>query len=168
MRIEDFTYDTVEDRVMFEPPVGDVADVPKDVINLMLHRQLEQGNPLNTEVFESNRRAGSSGGGFDWDETPEAELWDEMIDYDCDHAMDVLESIHPSFPMIRNENHGKNVVCVATDRDSGNIFSILDVVKKSGFTWPSGGEIIPAIDASNWTNSSTLSTVSSFRYSSKR
>lgn len=56
---------------------GDIAGFPIEVVELMLIRQQEQGNPRDVNVFINDREAARKEGGFSWDETPE---WNEYID----------------------------------------------------------------------------------------
>lgn len=55
-----------------------MKDSPEKVVNLMLKRQVEQGNKEDVTVFEKNKQA--SEGGFIWEITPEYyEFWRDVI-----------------------------------------------------------------------------------------
>lgn len=47
---------------------GDIADFPDEVVDWMLAQQEAQGNPRDVSVFEKDRTAHCSVGGFNWDE----------------------------------------------------------------------------------------------------
>lgn len=50
---------------------GQLANFPVELIEIMLKRQKEQGNPRNVTVFQEDIWASTSEGGFDWMKTPE-------------------------------------------------------------------------------------------------
>ena len=53
---------------------------PPEVIELMLQRQEEQGNPRNIEPFLKDVRAGKTRGAFDWVDTPETcHFWNKVL-----------------------------------------------------------------------------------------
>jgi len=45
-------------------PKGDLEGLPMEIIAIMLFEQVNQGNPLDVSVFESDRNSGSPNGGF--------------------------------------------------------------------------------------------------------
>ena len=52
-----------------------------NIISLMLHRQLEQGNFKDLLVFEKNPNAGRLNKGFTWSKAPEGhEYWENIMD----------------------------------------------------------------------------------------
>lgn len=58
-----------------------IKDFPKEVIEKMLERQVEQGNKRDVTVFEKSEWEIKLDGGFDWDKTIEGdEFWREVID----------------------------------------------------------------------------------------
>ena len=58
---------------------GELQGFPKEVVDKMLERQLEQ-RERNPAVFERYAAAGAVAGGFDWDKTPEGQsFWDKVI-----------------------------------------------------------------------------------------
>ena len=60
---------------------GELKRFPVEVVEKMLERQVEQGNPKDVSVFEKNRTEDKSEGGFDWWVTPEGDdFWYMVID----------------------------------------------------------------------------------------
>lgn len=63
----------------------------KETIELMLMRQVEQGNPKDISVFQRNINATKIEGGFDWGSTPEgATKWLEMVDHIRNNNLPVI------------------------------------------------------------------------------
>lgn len=64
-----------------------IKDLPPEIVEKMLERQVEQGNPRSIEPFKANIAAGFSSGGFTWEDTPEGETFWLIIldDNDIDH-----------------------------------------------------------------------------------
>ena len=61
---------------------GQLKGFPQHVVELMLKRQVEQGNERNVEVFEEYAAADKSDGGFDWDYTSEGvAFWFDVIEF---------------------------------------------------------------------------------------
>ena len=59
---------------------GELKGFPPEVVELMLQRQVEQGNTRDIEVFEEERNAGKENGGFTWIDTPEGRnFWNSII-----------------------------------------------------------------------------------------
>jgi hypothetical protein len=59
---------------------GQLKGFPKEVVNKMLERQVEQGNELNKFVYENENIAGRSDKGFTWQNTIEGhEFWSNVI-----------------------------------------------------------------------------------------
>ncbi|MDH5570380.1 MAG: hypothetical protein OEY89_01365 [Gammaproteobacteria bacterium] len=57
-----------------------IADFPKEVIDLMLMEQVAQGNPKDITVFERNNYANIYTGGFKWEDTKARYyLWKDAI-----------------------------------------------------------------------------------------
>lgn len=54
---------------------GQLEGFPKEVVEKMLERQVEQGNPKDVSVFEKDNAAGKSEKGFDWHESVEKSLF---------------------------------------------------------------------------------------------
>lgn len=60
---------------------GQLSGFPKKVVDLMVKRQVEQGNPVDVSVFEEYLHASKDDGGFNWDGTPEGEsYWGFVIE----------------------------------------------------------------------------------------
>lgn len=59
---------------------GELEGFPKEVVKLMLKRQVEQGNEKNVSAFEEHSIAGKGYGGFGWDDTYEGyDFWCHVI-----------------------------------------------------------------------------------------
>lgn len=54
---------------------GSIEGFPIEIVELMLIRQQEQGNPRDVNVFINDREAAREEGGFTWDSTPEWTLY---------------------------------------------------------------------------------------------
>ena len=68
---------------------GELSGFPEHVVELMLKRQVEQGNEENVAVFEGCARADKMSGGFDWRDTQEGLVfWDDVIE---DRLFDLIE-----------------------------------------------------------------------------
>lgn len=77
---------------------GEIKNYPLQVVDKMLQRQLDCGNERNVEVFEKNRFAGKSDGGFDWGHSIEGtKFWYEVIAIKC------LGTFFNLYPKIINE-----------------------------------------------------------------
>ena len=60
---------------------GQLADFPLEVIERMVHNQVQQGNKADTNVFSCTRNAQLSFGGFNWFFSDEGnEFWHEVIE----------------------------------------------------------------------------------------
>ena len=60
---------------------GELSGFPEHVVELMLKRQVEQGNKEDVTVFEECAGADKMGGGFDWRDTQEGLVfWDDVIE----------------------------------------------------------------------------------------
>ena len=57
-----------------------IEGFPIEIVNKMIQRQVEQGNPPNIEVFKNTNWESVDGGGFSWDKTVEGgEFWEDII-----------------------------------------------------------------------------------------
>ena len=60
---------------------GDLKGFPEEVVEKMLERQVEQGNPRDVSVFEKDSWDDKQAGGFDWCSSPEGHhFWDAIIE----------------------------------------------------------------------------------------
>lgn len=60
---------------------GCISDFPIEIVQKMIERQVEQGNPPDISVFTKDRFAGSSDGGFWWENTKEGlPFWTNVIE----------------------------------------------------------------------------------------
>lgn len=59
---------------------GQIKDFPKEVVEKMLERQVEQGNEKDVSVFEKDRYIVKSSGGFSWSNTIEKfDFWNSVL-----------------------------------------------------------------------------------------
>lgn len=59
---------------------NELEGFPREVIDLMLERQVEQGHPRNENVFRKNKEVTIDGGGFNWEDTIEKDwFWESVI-----------------------------------------------------------------------------------------
>lgn len=60
---------------------GNIKGFPEEVVMMMLECQALQGNDRDVSVFERNRTACQSDGGFTWEETKDgSDFWYKVID----------------------------------------------------------------------------------------
>lgn len=60
--------------------IGQLEGFPIQVVELMLKRQVQQGNPENVRIFQKYRSSDRTMGGFTWEGTPEGgDFWCEVI-----------------------------------------------------------------------------------------
>ena len=72
-------------------------ELPHEIQEKMLERQLEQSGKKDPKVFEINISASKSSGGFDWDKTPEGSiLWHSITGY---KEFDIFYTIYPKNPI---------------------------------------------------------------------
>lgn len=72
---------------------GELHDVPKEVVDKMLERQVEQGNPESIAVFEKEIIADKDGGGFDWSDTEEdLDFWEAVL---MENNFDFFFKVYP-------------------------------------------------------------------------
>jgi len=90
---------------------------PDEVIDKMLERQVEQGNPRDIEVFKKYNAANREEGGFDWSKTEEWRhdrlIWNYTIN--CKYFVPFFElypkkSLDNTVIEVLTEEHGKKVI----------------------------------------------------------
>ena len=60
---------------------GQLEGFPIEVVEKMLHYQVEQGNKRDVTIFEANKLAAKCQQGFEWTDTPEnQDFWSHVID----------------------------------------------------------------------------------------
>jgi hypothetical protein len=72
----------VEPEIVTEPDFpykGDIKDFPKEVVEWMMDCQEAQGNKRDISVFEKEKCAVESMGGFDWGQTEDAVFCHDII-----------------------------------------------------------------------------------------
>lgn len=63
--------------------VGDIKDMPIEVVEKMIEEQVAQGNCPNVEIFQKNLTADNVDGGFNWYKSDGgSEFWIEVIEND--------------------------------------------------------------------------------------
>ena len=59
---------------------GQIKRFPQEIVEKMLEYQVEQGNPRDISIFETDKIASLSSGGFTWEKTPEGKsFWLKVI-----------------------------------------------------------------------------------------
>jgi hypothetical protein len=80
-------------RTVKEGYKGEIADFPREVVEMMLTRQFEQSGVRNVSVFERSATAGLSTKGFSWERTPEqGSFWSSVI---SDRNFDIFFQKYP-------------------------------------------------------------------------
>ena len=63
-----------------EDLTGDLVDIPKEIVQLMLKRQFEQTGKSDISVFQEDSSAGVEAGGFTWARTEEGQdAWEAVM-----------------------------------------------------------------------------------------
>ena len=71
---------------------------PPEIIELMLQRQQEQGNPKNIQPFLDDIRIGKTNKGFNWDETVEGHhFWGTVL---TDLNFDAFYELYPKYQLL--------------------------------------------------------------------
>lgn len=69
--------------------ISDIRNFPIEIVQKMCECQVEQGNVFSPEIFQFNRHAEKSMGGFDWYATDEGhDYWDSIIDEEMFHLFE--------------------------------------------------------------------------------
>lgn len=72
--------DVVLDPNHIPEKINKISDLPSEILQLILQRQLETGNRGDIRVFDTRPTANMLQEGFTWDHTPEgAEFWDDFF-----------------------------------------------------------------------------------------
>ena len=89
--------------------IGEIKDLPIEVVQKMIDCQVLQGNEANITVFQKNNNATKSNGGFDWNKTEEGDtFWNDIVN---DKKFDVFFNKYPKKELegvneqISNEPH---------------------------------------------------------------
>ena len=60
---------------------GDIYGFPEEVIELMLDKQDKQGNDIDSSIFEHDKYATATEGGFNWTDTIEGMgFWNSVLE----------------------------------------------------------------------------------------
>ena len=79
---------------------GEIAGFPLRVVQTMCDEQVRQGNPFSPAVFQSNREADRTHGGFDWIQSELGqETWDAIIFKRAFHRMPAAAHPHAGLMM---------------------------------------------------------------------
>lgn len=90
---------------------GQLEDFPVELIEIMLKRQEEQGNPRDCGVFQREPIESKEDGGFDWDKTPEGHLnWEIAIrggnfDAILNHPANIKIPVFSVIPKLKNASY---------------------------------------------------------------
>jgi hypothetical protein len=91
-------------------------ELPRDIREMMLQRQVEQGNKRDESVFEGCIKTNNYGGGFYWEETPECHaVWEAVMDGNYQRFYDLHgKPCHPQYMAIKiaDENEFNQVAKV--------------------------------------------------------
>ena len=101
----------INDLTLYEEPTvykGDIKGFPKEVVDKMLERQVEQDNFRDVSVFERERRYGIMDKGFDWEQSNEGYLfWEEVLD---NKNFDVFFKLYPKTNTMEKEIIGYKLI----------------------------------------------------------
>lgn len=102
--------------------IGQLEGFPIQVVEKMLKRQVQQGNPENVCIFQNYSSADKSLSGFDWANTPEGgDFWCEVIH---NHKFELFFEKYPKISSevwIKGvENRGKEVIAELERRGGRN------------------------------------------------
>lgn len=79
-------------------------ELPVEIQELMLTRQVEQGNKRDESVFERYIRANKKEGGFNWVYTPENfDYWEKILD---DGDISHFYTMYPNHEQPQQDNYG--------------------------------------------------------------
>ena len=124
-----------EKKKWYKPPYkGEIKGMDETVVNYMILRQIEQGNPENIKVFEVNKERSNSQGGFDWRETPEGfKVWREALRNpekdEWDRKKFLINKIqYQSESITRMTEELKNKYLDAQSTNDVNLFTFLDEI----------------------------------------
>ena len=74
---------------------------PKQIIDKMIERQVQQGNKPDVNVFRLDPAANRSEGGFDWCDSPETDVfWSEVIEF---KNIDAFYDLYPDNEYSKDE-----------------------------------------------------------------
>ena len=74
--------------------IGQIEGFPVEVVEKMVERQVEQGNPADVEVFQMFRYTTRENNGFDWDDSCEgSNFWGSVI---ADRNFDLFFTYYPT------------------------------------------------------------------------
>lgn len=69
--------------------IGDIKNFPIEIVQKMCEKQIKQGNKFSPKIFQLNKYAEKSIGGFDWDRTDEGhDYWWNIIGGEIFHLFD--------------------------------------------------------------------------------
>lgn len=80
--------------------INRIKHFPSDVVKLMLQRQYEQQGIKDISVFQKDEFANASEKGFDWDDTPEGQLfWQRII---LNEDFDIIQNMKFAKKLTKN------------------------------------------------------------------
>ena len=70
----------METKVTTRDLIGDLENFPIEIVEKMLQKQYNQVNKKDITVFQNNKKADETHGGFRWSDTIEGyRFWDDVI-----------------------------------------------------------------------------------------
>lgn len=91
-----------------EDLIGKIKDFPIEIVQQMVNRQIEQGNPADIEIFQYDKSAGKAVGGFNWWSTREEHtFWARVIsnkNFDIFFAKYPKVNVYPKVMLVSNDN----------------------------------------------------------------
>ena len=92
--------------------------LPKEIIDKMVERQVQQGNKPDVNVFNNYPAATYSDGGFDWCDSPEGDnFWSDIIE---DMKLDKFYDLYPNNEYSKDEY--PKIMMVSRSSLSVNLF----------------------------------------------
>lgn len=85
-------------KVTEDDLIGQLEGFPIEVVQAMIERQVEQGNPADVSVFQEDAGATYSENGFYWTDTEDLhsdegdDFWEEVI---CERNFDLFFEVYP-------------------------------------------------------------------------
>lgn len=113
---------------------GQIANFPDEIINKILEKQVEQGNPKNINVFEDYVSSYKETKGFNWGETIEGHnFWEKIIDGD----FNVFFEKYPKQKIIKSYNNISEIIyeMITTHPYFKSLFKneLLEIIQKMNY-----------------------------------
>lgn len=110
-------------------------DLPIEIQEKMLERQVEQGNPRDPEVFKDCISYGQSNKGFTWEATPEGHrFWEDIL------LRGDISTFYTKYPKSKLVFEGGKVAYHCETEEVAKL--LLDEAHKQGYKWHNGKSLI--------------------------